>query len=173
MCYFITIAVPRGHVETLKGMVPRSLHLGAPVHRDISENLGSGYEAFTITSDGCSCGLFSLGPAADPGADERALRRKYGRAGWSPPKVERAVASAMSHRRSDERPGLRADVGTLLAAVAEAAGELVLVVVEYSGRPDRDRVTLRGSTRVSAGDLRAGAVEVSLDHLYTVQGVRT
>ncbi len=90
---------------------------------------------FWVTSGGCSCDLYVEEP---PSVDDRDLRAKYQRKGWSLAKTERAV-EAKRKRSPLPRPKLDAFRMAVDALVREV-GEMRLHAHFYSGSQQEEAI---------------------------------
>jgi hypothetical protein len=175
MCDFITIAVPADKAKLLEDAIPRGIQALAVSNASIRRQIGAGYRRYALVSGGCSCDLYrSPNDPIDTADEIEKRRRKYQKKGWSQAKIERAIASCS--RRDLERDafaGLRPDVRSLVADVAEQASELAIIVHWYSGDVETEKIALRRTHAISPADLRAADASIDLDELVWIrQGIR-
>ena len=132
-----------------------------PGHSPAFDPLSNRYSVYSLTDGHCSCAFYSDRRVAH--SDQ--LRNKHRKRGWSESKIERAVASAKEGRDRDWT-GLRPDVRHWLAAVAHAAGELLLLMDASSG----SAVDPPGAEppRASVTALRDGSIALPSNQLIRV-----
>lgn len=156
MCYFITLAVPSEHVETLRHAVRPSFKPGPVANRSILSLLPQDYETFLLTSDGCSCGLYYPESASRPSSKSpERLRKKYAKKGWSEAKIQRAIESCdAAYSQREKEVGFSDDVIYALSGLAECVGRLAVFVHWYSGDVETEGVTaLSPPMEVDTADL--------------------
>lgn len=157
MCALIHLGVPRSY-RLAPRRLPRIDRIDNP---SVAQAFGEPFAQFSITEGQCSCDLYGR---PQPAPDLEGKRRKYERMGWSSAKIERALAESR-----DDDSGLREDVAALVAEIAEAAGEVRLVVHTYHGSFVEENVAVRERATMSAKDLRArGRHAIEEDTLYTI-----
>lgn len=162
VCALISLGVPLSH-PLQRQRLPRIDRIDNPA---VAAAFGERFAQYSITEGQCSCDLYSrFMPEPDAGDSKR--RRKYERMGWSSAKIERALAESARPRQHDD--GLRADVAALIAGIAEAAGEVRLIVHTYRGSFAEERVRVGDHVTLSAKELRAdGRHTIAEDTLYTI-----
>lgn len=122
---------------------------------------------FVVMLGGCSCDLYAAetnSRAAATLKEQDAARKKYAKLGWSASKIERALAAR--HTSADRARGfigLRQDVRDVIGGLAEAAGEVGLLIHDYSGEFDEEIVVARQARVSTPDDLRTGAMSTAED----------
>lgn len=166
MCHLLTFAVP-GEVDTTRR------RQGLLVER--FGNQGSGHEyvpsmiAYSVTDGGCSCGLvYPDNFSETPEEIESALRKKYGKKGWSQSKIERAVTDAI--RNVEQKSPLRKDVEALLVNHLTCFRELQFILHWHSGSfiSEKFQVRQRIELKVSK-DFRFESIKEDIRYMLTPQ----
>ena len=172
MCYFITVAAVGSTAEALLNVRSRGLDVSPYTNRYLSRQLPEGSRTFALTSGGCSCGLYRGDPPNDEQDQEvlKRLRTKYQKKGWSQAKIERAIGDP-EHRLRQRQPfvGLRPDIRSLLADIAEQYGELAIVIHFYSGNVEDEHITLQQGDHISPSDLRDAKRTIGEDTIVWVR----
>jgi len=166
MCVFITLAVPARHAALVKQMAGRDFSIRPQLNETIAKHVGD-RATFVMTVGGCSCDLYaseSNARAVAVAKERDAAQRKYAKLGWSAAKIERALAARhTSADRAREFTGLRQDARDLIAGIAEAVGEVGLLVHDYAGKIDEETVIGRQGGVATPDDLRAGTTSIVED----------
>ncbi len=167
MCYFITIGMQQNKSAAATAVAPRGLRVQPRVNRSISQYLPKRVTTFVVTKHGCSCALFCE-ESEKPDEEEviEKLRRKYQSRGWSPTKIERALAQHRADRRSPEPPyGLVPPVRSFLADLCNEVGELFVIV--HWGTAS-ERIELSEGPTISSGELRDANPVTRTDRVYRI-----
>lgn len=135
MCYFVTVAVPAKRESALGHFRDAGYALRSCANRQLAAAFPGGFKLFEVTHGGCSCGLYA---AAIQRPTEEGVRAKYAKKGWSPARIERAVASKRhSGRLGDGTPLFKAFLEAVRGAATDAK-RLVLFAHWYSGGTDSE-----------------------------------
>jgi hypothetical protein len=171
VCYLITFAVPQGHAAVVShSRVPR---VAAHANGSLATLFGKAFALFSITDGGCSCRLFSA-PSVESRAEprQRSLRQKYERLGWSPEKIERALTSSedtLQAKTQASPGGLRLDVATYIADLAQRSEEVRLVVHEFRGSFVDEVVPVSRRVTLTAAELSGHAARIEEDVVYIIR----
>jgi hypothetical protein len=154
MCYFITLAVPKRHAAFVAEAAPRGLSVWPWPDRSLQASLPDGYVTFYITNGHCSCDLYrTRRHDASPPRDEH-LRRTYAKRGWSPAKIERAVAQSLANKKQlPQFIGYRTDVVDLVTLIVNRTSTAALLVHTYSGRQTDERIEVGASIETDTAGL--------------------
>ena len=169
MCYFITVSIPDSGVEILKSEMPRELHLIETSNPSITPHIPENYISYVVTTDGCSCDLFS----EESGDDEitkriNKLQRKYKRKGWSDSKIKRAIDQSISAAQSPKAVGLRNDLLFYLSDVLNLLGEMMLIVHWYNGDVETEKVLIRNKLKISTDLFKSDNPVRQIDTLFVL-----
>jgi hypothetical protein len=171
MCYFITVGVPASGADALASAVPRAMALGRTHNQSVTEQMGTEYDAFVLTSGMCSCSLYSERntPLVRKEKKLDVMRRKYKRLGWSEAKIARALKQSEEHGPGPTGfVGLRDDVRALLASVAEQVEKLAVVAHWYEEDLERGKITLTKGPHVTPTELRTTELPTQVDQILYV-----
>lgn len=144
MCYLVTVGTSgsQADVEGLVGLNSRLV-----VHPSKNLSLRSlfpqGDRLFQVTSGGCSCDLVIRSNELSRDEQCARLRARYQRKGWSPAKIERALADwEIAHERQTQHQAApQAELCALLRAMTSKPGGLRVLIHFYSGHFDSELVT--------------------------------
>jgi hypothetical protein len=140
MCTFLAIAVPGADLAAVRALCPRGLHVEPCQNRSVARIVGPGFLPYWLTSGQCSC---DIAPADTSGEDEpetaklhqERLRRRYESRGWSPAKIERAIADAVVAAGRRYR-GIGDDLAAFLGSLVRRFGQLRLLAHVFDGPLD-------------------------------------
>lgn len=170
MCYLIHFGVRDEYACDLE--TRRQPHVARHANASVEAAFGPGFSLFLVADGGCSCSLYSS-PRSKGRERSETLREKYARLGWSEAKIARALEASAAAREQNRRAteaGLREDIASFLADLANDAGEVRVIVHHYHGSFAEERVTAAGSETIAAGDLRTGGRhEILEDRVYRIQ----
>jgi hypothetical protein len=148
MCDFLTLGLPRSAVALARQQFGRGFALPPTANPDILRELPCSYGAVLVTSGMCSCNLDTRpGHSWPPQPSEDAVRAKYRARGWSEAKIDRAVQAARGRAPRQSFSGLRPDVASGVVRLAQGGVSVALVVHEYSGLVETERLTLTHRSR--------------------------
>lgn len=138
MCYFLSVGLAANEAICLEQAIPRGLAAFPLPNPSLLTHLPADFVSYNLISGGCSCGLYlgpDVGEVKPKRRSESHARKEYEGRGWSPARLERALAqSAKARARPSSQLkflGLRPDVRDLLAAVAQEGGPLAIVIHFY------------------------------------------
>lgn len=177
MCFFLTLIVRAAHASAVMAL-PRSDvdskvlavhgHKNASIARLVGDRV-----SFVLTERGCSCDLFRAKRGTDASSTIDVARRKYTKLGWSAAKIERALASRRTDAdRGGGFVGLRDDVRAMIARLADTTGDIGVLVHDYAGNVDEERVDASHGSVVTPDELRAGIVSIAEDTIVWVRASR-
>jgi hypothetical protein len=179
MCHFITVGIPESAFDLLKEAARPNMTAWLCENKYVTVHFDAGYHGYVLTDGHCSCGAYTS-PLGDddetPEELERKRRnklcRKYEKKGWSEAKIERALADATAAWQRSGRHffvGLREDVRTALARVANEAGLIYVFAHSYDGDVTSERILVKLGPAVSAEDFGSGDYVLEEDTLVTVK----
>lgn len=171
MCYFLTVGVPKAKTSVLEQSIPRGLAACPTGNPTVLKYLGGDYATYLLISGDCSCDLYSERLFVPPAKSADSRRRKYQKMGWSPAKIERAMASVAADAPPAQGfAGLRPDVRELLAQIAEAVGSLFVMVHWYDGDLEKEAFSIRDGPTITAAELRAATLPLRPDEMARISG---
>lgn len=174
MCFFITLALSAEHAALVARMADQKLAIRPQTNASVARLVGD-RAMFILTSGGCSCDLYvsKSGDGTAAARELNAARRRYSKLGWSAAKVERALAARhTSADRGRRVVGLRQDARELVARIAEAAGEVGLLVHAYSGDVEVETVLAARGGVSTPDDLRTGTTSLAEDVVLWIRPER-
>ena len=159
MCFFLTMAVPAKHAESIDETFGRGFQTFRSANPTVLAALPKGYVARVLTSGMCSCDLYARAGGAGAASPVDHLRRKYEKRGWNEAKIVRAIKQAEEAQSKSQRPtsGVRADVVEGLQKLCEMAGGVAMLVHWYNGDVDTEQLTLRRLASCRCDELPARA----------------
>ncbi|MBL8860471.1 MAG: hypothetical protein JNK02_00520 [Planctomycetes bacterium] len=166
MCFFIVLVVPP---RLAPGVVERfSAHdlTLEPAALELFTGLTPRSAPLLVSAGGCACGWYRRPRSARSDAGRERARQRYARLGWSNAKIERSLAQA--RRKPEQGAGLHEVIVELALAVYAATGECGVLVHDYGGRVDQERVEVRARRRVRRADLREQCALMDLDELLEI-----
>ncbi len=176
MCYFITLGVPEEKAEFFEQHVQRGFHIALIANASVLEEMGHGLRTYLLMSGGCSCSLFSE-PHKEAGGDPQArqlsmqerLRHKYEKMGWSPSKIERALAQRPKDRGPKAFVGLRGDVQRFLGELATNVGQLAVLVHWYDEDLQDSRLACKQGAVVSPEIALEERLRIAADEIIWIK----
>jgi hypothetical protein len=126
MCHFVFIGVSAAQAALARDAFRSAgFHGSAVGNPRVLAAFPQDDEVTVVTRGGCSCG-FTTPPTQ--GFDEAAARLKYRKKGWSPSKIERAIAG----RHPREQPAL-IEFRNAFAALVTSVGGARILAHSFSG----------------------------------------
>lgn len=176
MCYFITVGLHKDRVEGLERHVPRGLHIAPIANLSVLQQMGQGFSTYLLMSGGCSCDLFREPPTESKGVQQsrrhskqERLRQKYEKMGWSPAKIDRALAQRPRGRELEPFTGLRQDVQRFIGEIAQNVGQLAVVVHWYDEDLQEGRLACKQQGEVvSPETLLEGRLRIGVDEIVRI-----
>jgi hypothetical protein len=86
-----------------------------------------------VTAGWCSCDFYGGDTPRKSDIDPDAVRRKYGRKGWTQAKIDRAIASSRSARAATPRKNLDALFAAAIGNLATQGARVTLLAHMFSG----------------------------------------
>ena len=140
-----------GSQADVEGLLEPNSRLVVPPSKILSLRslFPQGDQLFQVTSGGCSCD-FVIRSELSRDEQYARLRARYQRKGWSPAKIERALADwEIAHeRRTQHQAAPQAEVCALLRAMTSKPRGLRVFIHFYSGHFDSELVTSDERIRV-------------------------
>ena len=180
MCYFITVGLPEDKAEFLDRQVPRGFHIAPIANLSVLQQMGQGFRTYLLMSGGCSCELFRKSPTETDGdqqtwrhSKQERFRQRFEKMGWSPAKIDRALAQRSKGRR-ETFTGLRSDVQCFLGKLAMNVGQLAVVIHWYHGDVREARLACKQGGVVSPEAAIAEGLILGTDEIVRIKaGVRS
>ena len=175
MCDFITLTLPPRVPSDVAQRLPVGLYVEPCANPSLARHVGE-RQTLLLTCGMCACGLFveAGGGHASRARDEiLAARKKYSKRGWSAAKIERAITGL--HTSLDRAPsfvGLRPDVRSLVADIADEVGEVGVLVHTYGGSVVDEVLSPTQGAVSTPEQLRTGSVEITRDVLAWIRRPR-
>lgn len=173
MCYFITMAVPKGQAEDIRKKYAESgLSLDPTSNPSAQQPAGPDFVPLLVTGGGCSCAWYVRPDCDTHDEEQRRRREKYRKLGWSDAKIERALATPPKTPPPDS--GLHPTIRDLLKEVAAECGEVRVWVHDFTGRAESEPYTIRRTQSCALSEVDSHARELGLDNVLTIlrDGVR-
>lgn len=176
MCEFITFApAAPGVPAPQRGSVSQ---VGRQIHVErFSSAPHSGHqhpgrpEVYSLTSEGCSCGLLPDSRDSSEGdRSETRLRSRARKLGWTHAKTERALADSRLPKGADAvGSATEKAVRAYLAEVAEVSGGISLIVHTHEAEFSIESFVVRREEKLTAAHLRSSSTLIERDVRYVVR----
>ncbi|MGH1409586.1 MAG: hypothetical protein ACRAUW_08650 [Aeromonas sp.] len=130
--------------------------------------LPAGDALFTLSRDGCGCGLYSV--PKDPKQSEEevaALRCKYEKRG-SKARISRALQAVSMESRPRSCEGIDNEVAEYLQAVCVRTGRVAILPFFCGGPPEDEKIALSQKVNCRSSDLPTAGELLELNSLLQV-----
>lgn len=126
MCHFLELAVHKDQASAIDVFPARELHISQDGAQELSKHIPAHFVTFTVTSNGCSCDLYTGNRDIIDAEKEQARKRaKYKKKGWSEAKIERALNEEQQQPQS--QASFRADVKLMLTDLLRKVDNLYIL----------------------------------------------
>ncbi len=169
MCYYIAVVVPAAKAEELFSSSGSQFDIEPLSNQSIMALLPAGYALFTLSRDGCGCGLYSV--PKDPKQPEEevaALRRKYEKRGWSEAKISRALQAVSMKSRARSCGGIDNEVAEYLQAVCVHTSRLAILPFFCGGPLEDEKIALSQKVSCRSSDLPTAGALLEVNSLLQV-----
>jgi hypothetical protein len=166
LCYLIHLGIPAAYAERVDS--PRPFRVARHRNPSVTAAFGPAFITFSVESGGCSCAIYSSPDAPRLDKAWPGKRRKYyEKLGWPEAKIQRALADAEA-TRTGHRHGVREDVAAFIAALAEGAGGVRLLVHDFRGQFGDEEIPHSRAHALTIAELRRG-FPIAVDTVYTIR----
>lgn len=126
MCHFLELAIHRDQTSAMDVFPARELHISQEGKLELSNHIPNDFVTFTVTSNGCSCDLYTGNrDIIDTEKEQARKRAKYKKKGWSEAKIERALNE--EHQQQQSQETFRADVKLMLTDLLRRVDSLYIL----------------------------------------------
>lgn len=161
MCFFITIAVPAGVVDSVRERSREAGSIQPTANPSAVAASGPGMAPLLVSFGGCSCGWYKR-PGSSTIADKGAkAEARYHKLGWSQAKIDRALASMKRAPLPDD--GLHPHIVELLSTIVQEHSAASVWVHWFSGKVENETYTIAGHQQCALSDLPRCAMELGTD----------
>ncbi len=124
MCHFLELAVHRDQASAIDAFPVRELHISQDGAQELSKHIPADFVTFTVTSNGCSCALYTGNrDIIDTEKEQARKRAKYKKKGWSDTKIERAL----NEEQPQSQESFRADIKLMLVNLLGKVDKMYLL----------------------------------------------
>jgi hypothetical protein len=166
VCYFLTVGVPERCVTRLRESFASGFELRRIDARAPLPPFPPGDALHQVVSGMCSCDLYVTESKSERVG--RRLRKRQHTRGWSDTKLRRLSNSLA--RTPEPFTGLRPDVRHILADLATRCGRVTLLVHDYAGAADTERVVVTDRRKVTGAELISDPASAPEDVLVEITG---
>ncbi len=168
MCYHVLVGVPKWYAGEVRS--PRDFDVREHQNACVADAFGPSFATFSVSVAGCACSMYVEPSVRVTTVDAERKRRKWRRLGWSEAKIERTIfdAAAAAARAGTRAPGLWVAVATYIATIADAAGEVKLLIHRNSGSFAEEQFGWTGPLIIDSESLR-DQYPFATDTVYVVR----